>query len=169
MPFRRLSVFVVIMISLGVTTAALAGAAKPTRDDSFRARISAATGRLTGRHGRVQIGFFPVASNTRTRSLLITVTPRPCREAHGCARLRGTLNGSITQVQSIPDTGSAFTITAHGTVRPLGHVTVSGTAHGMGNARFGHETVRLTLTRGDGGGAVTVTGTSGRVPGFSSP
>ena len=167
MLFRRLSVFVVTC--LGLTATAIAGVAKPTRQDSFHGRITSATGRLAGRHGRALIGFFPVASNTRTRSLLITVRPRSCTEARGCARLRGTLNGSITQVQSIPDTGSAFTITAHGTVRPLGHVTASGTAHGMGNARFGHETVRLTLTGRAGDGTVTVTGTSGRVSSFSSP
>jgi hypothetical protein len=165
MLLRRLSLVSVACLASAAT--AIAGVATPTGENSFHGRITSATGRLAGHHGRVRIGFFPTASNTDTRSLRIAIRPRTCSVAKGCVRLRGTLNGSITRVQSIPDTGSQFTITAHGTVRPLGQVTASGTAHGTGNARFGYESVRLTLT--GGGGAVTVTGTSGRVPGFSSP
>ncbi|HEY2770895.1 MAG TPA: hypothetical protein VGI87_10015 [Solirubrobacteraceae bacterium] len=152
----------------GVTQpTATAGAAQPTAENAFHGNVTAARGRLAGRHGRAGIGFFPTDSNSATRPLLITLRPRACRQAKGCVRLRGTLNGSITQVQSLPDTGSAFTISAHGTIHPLGRVTVSGTAHGVGNAIWGYESTRLTLT--GGGGSVTISGTSGRVPAFSSP
>jgi hypothetical protein len=165
MLFSRLSAVAVMCLALAA--AAIGAVGKPTRNDSFQTRIASATGRLSGHHGHVRIGLFPVASNSATRSLTMTLNPRVCRKTKDCVRLRGTLNGSITRMPSIPDTGSAFTITAHGTVRPLGRVTASGTAHGMGNARFGHETIRLTLT--GSGSTVTISGTSAQVPSFSSP
>jgi hypothetical protein len=157
----------VFVSCLALAATGIAGAAKPTRNDSFSAQIASATGRLADHHGRVRVGLFPVASNSDTRSVTIALTPRACRKTSGCARLRGTLHGSITRMPSLPDVGSQFTITGHGTVRPLGRVTASGTAHGVGFVAFGHETIRLTLT--GGGGAVTVSGTSGRAPAFSSP
>jgi hypothetical protein len=152
-----------------LATSAIAGVKQPARKDAFHGTVASATGRFAGKHGHARIGFFPGSGTGSTRSLVITLTPRACREAKGCVRLHGTLHGSITRVPTIPDIGAQFKVTAHGTVRPLGRVTASGTAHGVGNALAGRETTQLTLTSGGGGGTVTVDGMSAQVPTFSSP
>jgi hypothetical protein len=60
-----------------------------------------------------------------------------------------------------------FTLTAAGTVSPLGRTSLTGTVHGTGFIARGHETMTVTLATARG--SVTVTASSGTVPGFTSP
>jgi hypothetical protein len=66
-----------------------------------------------------------------------------------------------------PDAGAGFAVSGSGTIRPLGRVHVSGSAHGTGLIASGHETLRLTLRARSG--EVVVSAQSGLVPGFTSP
>ena len=81
--------------------------------------------------------------------------------------LRGTVTGTMLKQTSLPDTGARFAIAGAGRVKPLGHVSVSGTAHGTGFIARGYESLNLTLSNAKH--HVTVTAQSGLVPGFTSP
>jgi hypothetical protein len=58
-------------------------------------------------------------------------------------------------------------VSVAGYLRPLGYVTVTGTAHGTGFISRGHETMLLTVS--GGGTSVAVDASSAEVPAFTSP
>jgi hypothetical protein len=101
------------------------------------------------------------------RRLGITLTGSRCPGKPRCLLLAGELAGRIVEARTIPDRGRAFSISASGVINPLGHVSAIGVVTGVGNARFGREALRLTLS--GGGGSVMLSGQSAQLPGFSSP
>ncbi len=140
----------------------------PARGDAFKGTITAATGRLAGDRGHVAIvlAHAPVGSNAST-SLTLSIRGTSCAGHPSCLRLTGSLRGRMTLVHSLPDVGHRFEITARGTVKPLGHVTASGTAAGTGFIRSGHTGLNLTLRNATG--TVTIEVQSGPVPGRTDP
>ena len=124
--------------------------------DSFSGRVIQGSGRLAGDRGNVKILLQPGAG-VSVRRVTVIVT--------GVAA--GTLKGRLTERGGLPDVGRTFALTGSGDVKPLGRVTAAGTVSGVGNARFGHETLRLTLN--GAGGSVVMSATSAQVPAFTSP
>jgi hypothetical protein len=134
--------------------------------DSFSGQITAATGRFGGDHGNVKVHLQP-GSGVTVRTVTVTFAAASCRVQHRCLQLGGKLTGKLTQQAGIPDVGRTFSLTARGIVKPLGRVTALGTVTGVGNVRYGHESLRLTL-KGTSG-TVVVSASSPQVPSFTSP
>jgi hypothetical protein len=136
--------------------------------DTFHSTIVGATGRFSGDGGSATVllrrGPGPRSATT---SVTISVHGVSCRSAQHCLHLDGRLSGQMTPQRSHPDVGHSYVLTAAGTMSPLGHVGVSGTAAGTGFIRFGH--TRLTLTLRPRAGTVTLSGRSPEVPGFTQP
>jgi hypothetical protein len=124
--------------------------------DSFSGRVAQGSGRLAGDRGNIKVRLQPGAG-VSVRRVVITVT----------GVLAGALKGKLTQRAGLPDVGRTFAVTGSGNVKRLGHVTAAGTVTGVGNARFGHETLRVTLDAA--GGSLVMSATSGQVPAFTSP
>ena len=136
--------------------------------DSFAGQLSNATGRQAGAQDELQIVLAPGAGPTAgVRRLGITLTRSRCSGKPRCLLLAGELAGRIVEARTIPDRGRAFSIVAVGVIKPLGRVSAIGVVTGVGNARFGRESLRLRLSGGSG--SVVVSGQSARLPGFSSP
>jgi hypothetical protein len=135
-------------------------------NDSFAAQLAAATGRLTGDHDDVKIALQP-GGGVGVRRLTVTLTRSTCHAQRRCLLLAGELKGKIAQQPGIPDRGRTFSIAANGDVKPLGGVSAIGTVTGVGNARFGRESLRLTLKSSTG--TVVLTGQTAELPAFSSP
>jgi hypothetical protein len=155
-------------VAIAATSVALAasGTNVPTKD-SFHGRVTGATGAFKGDRGEVAIDLAIRTSNTATRQLTITVRGGRCGSAPRCVQLTGKVTGTITQVPTNPDVGRSFKIDASGTVRPLGLVASSGSAHGTGFIVRAHETLHLTLTTPRG--QIVIDARSATVPGFTSP
>jgi hypothetical protein len=124
--------------------------------DSFSGRVVQGSGRFARDRGNVKVLLQPGAG-VSVRRVTVTMT----------GVVAGALTGKLTQRAGLPDVGRTFAVTGSGDVKPLGHVTAAGTVTGVGNARFGYETLRLTLHAA--GGSVVISATSGQVPAFSSP
>jgi hypothetical protein len=123
--------------------------------DSFSGRVQG-SGHFAGDRGNIKVVLQPGAG-VSVRRVVITVT----------GVLAGALKGRLTGRAGLPDVGRTFAVTGSGDVKPLGHVTAAGTVTGVGNARFGHETLRLTLRAA--GGSLVMSAASGQVPAFTSP
>ena len=124
--------------------------------DSFSGRVVQGSGRFAGDRGSVKVLLEP-GGGLSVRRVTVAVT----------GALAGSLEGKLTERAGLPDVGRTFTITGSGDVNPLGRVTAAGTVTGVGNARFGRETLRLTLT--GAAGSVVISAASGQVPAFTSP
>lgn len=70
--------------------------------------------------------------------------------------VQGTVAGSYTSIQTNPDTGHAYRVTAHGKTS-LGATTAKGRVQGPGNVATGRCTARLTLTTSKGTLVVAIT------------
>ena len=167
----RRTFVLVAAASLLFATASLATGARARHvpaKDSFRGRITDATGKFKGDHGRVAIYIHAPRSNAATRKLKLTIVGRGCQGASQCMMLSGAPTGTITtKPGSNPDSGKPFTIQASGAVTPMGQASVAGTGHGIGFMVKGREQMQLTLTSPDG--QITVAAQSAEVPGFTSP
>ena len=154
--------------SPGRQSSTTAAATPAPRGDVFKGSITAATGRLAAKHGHVTVVLArpPLSAGTST-PLTLTIRGADCGGRSSCLRLLGHVTGQMTMVRSLPDVGHRFDLTARGTVSPLGHVRVQGTAAGTGFIRSGHTGLNLTL-RG-AGGTVTIAALSGPVPGHTDP
>jgi hypothetical protein len=138
----------------------------PARD-SFRGRITSATGQFKGDHGRVTIYMHVPESGATTRKLRLTLVGAQCGSAKNCLTLSGAAKGTLTRKSYIPDTGMRFTVQATGTVVPMGHISATGHVHGTGFTPTGHERMHLTLMCPDG--QITIDAHSPVVKGFTSP
>jgi len=135
--------------------------------DLFTGRITAATGKFAGDRDVVTIILAP-GRGQATRHLTATITGAACTGKPHCVQLAGKLTGTITSGPiRVPDVGRSFAIAATGTIKPLGHVSATGTVQGTGFIANGHESLKLRLTRH--GASITIDATSGQVPGFTSP
>ena len=135
-------------------------------NDSFAGQIAGATARLTGDHDDVKIALQP-GSGVGVRRLTIAFTRSTCPAQRPCLLLAGELKGKIAQQPGIPDRGRTFSIAANGDIKPLGRVSATGAVTGVGNARFGRESLRLTLK--SSAGTVVLTAQTAELPAFSSP
>jgi hypothetical protein len=150
-----------------LVTAAAAAAAVPP-GDSFNGTITGARGAYNGDNGTVSVAVSVPPPGPRVRSAIFTLAGARCRSVARCIRLSGKVHGTMTVVAGAnPDAGKQFAIAASGTVGPLGHVEVSGSAHGTGFIAQGRES--LTVTLHGSSGSVTVTAQSRLVRGFTSP
>jgi hypothetical protein len=145
---------------------ASAGGPKVAAKDRFAGRIVSGTGSFAGDHGSVVI-LLARGRTTTSPSLTVTLRGRTCAGTDHCLRLSGTVAGTISERQTIPDVGRTFTIGASGTVGPLGATSVHGIGHGTGFILDGHEQLQLRLSAA--GGTVSIAAQTGRVPGFTSP
>lgn len=134
--------------------------------DSFAGRISGATGRLIGDQDTLKIELQP-GMGVSLRPVTLTLMGSTCRAKRRCLLLSGALKGKIAEEPGIPDRGRTFSISASGVAKPLARVSVVGTVTGVGNARFGHESLRLILT--SNAGSVVLSATSAQVAAFTSP
>ena len=135
--------------------------------DSFAGKITTATGRFSGDRGSATIVLVP-GPGQASRHLGVTIKGTVCARKVACVPLVGKLTGTLAPgPRTNPDVGRRFTITGAGTIKPLGHVSATGTVQGTGFIKNGHESLTLKLT--NSGGTVTIVGTSGPVPGFTSP
>jgi len=136
--------------------------------DSFTGRITAATGKFAGDTGNVRIVLAP-GPGQAIRHLGVTLQGTLCAAKTRCVILSGKLTGTLAPgPRRNPDVGRSFLIAATGgVVKPLGHVSATGTVQPTGFIANGHETLTLRLTAP--GGTVTIAATSGPVPGFTSP
>lgn len=142
-------------------------AAAPARD-AFKGTVSAANGAYSGEDGTALIAIGAPALGPTVRHATFKVSGSRCHSTAHCIRLVGSFHGTITVTGPYnPDVGKQFTIAGSGTVNPLGHVEVTGTAHGTGFVAHGRESLQLRLDASRG--SVTVTAQSGLVAGFSSP
>jgi len=164
----RVLALAAVAVAVAVPAAALAGPSAPTpAKDSFTGRVTAATGIFARDHGAVTIALAPRPGNA-LRRLTLTLRGAPCSGKGQCVQLSGKLTGTLAPgPMRVPDAGRSFTIAATGTIKPLGHVSATGTVHGTGFIANGHENLRLLLMRA--GGTVTIEATSPPVPGFTSP
>ncbi len=153
--------------AVGSPTVLAASMALTPAKDSFAGKITAATGKFSGDRGAVTIVLAPGAGQA-ARHLSVTIKGTVCARKVACVPLAGKLTGTLAPgPRTNPDVGRRFTIAATGTVKPLGHVSATGTVQGTGFINNGHESLTLKLTRP--GGTVTIAATSGPVPGFTSP
>ncbi|MEA2370984.1 MAG: hypothetical protein QOH12_1378 [Solirubrobacteraceae bacterium] len=135
--------------------------------DTFTGKITMATGRFASDHRPLKILLAPGAGQA-VGHVGLTIRGTVCTRKGACVALVGKLNGTLTPgPMKVPDAGRSFTIAATGTIKPLGHVSATGTVHGTGFIANGHESLTLRLT--GPGGTVTIAATSGPVPGFTSP
>ncbi len=141
--------------------------ASPSRGDSFRGKITAATGRLAGERGDVRVVLAHAPRGKGSTSVTLSIIAAGCGGQPRCLRLNGRLSGRMTPERSLPDVGHRFEIGARGAITPLGQVEASGTANGTGFIRSGHTGLNLTLHGASG--TVTIEGQSGPVPSFSEP
>jgi hypothetical protein len=156
--------------SVAIASGATAADSPPTAPvpprDSFRGQVTSATGKLKEDRDRVQIELLRTTGGD-SRAVTITLAGPRCHHRRHCSRVAGTLRGTMIPRASRPDAGEQFALCLKGNVRPLGHVTARGTAHGTGFITYGYESLHLTLT--DASARVTIDAQSGRVPGFTSP
>ncbi|HWC85464.1 MAG TPA: hypothetical protein VG388_02925 [Solirubrobacteraceae bacterium] len=134
--------------------------------DVFVGRASGASGRVRGDKGKVTVELRP-GRGQRVRGVTVTFTAPSCPAQRRCLRLAGVLTGKLAEAHGIPDVGRSFAVSARGAITPLASVSAAGTATGVGNVRFGHESLRLTLTSRLG--SVLVSAASAQVPAFTSP
>ena len=155
---------------LAIASVAAAADSPPTAPvppwDSFHGQITSATGKLTEDRDTIQIELLRTTGGD-PKAVKITLAGRRCQHRRRCSRVAGTLRGTMIPRASRPDAGEQFALRLKGNVRPLGHVTARGTAHGTGFITYGYESLHLTLT--DASASVTIDAQSGRVPGFTSP
>jgi len=76
---------------------------------------------------------------------LLVATPASAR----AVTVQGTVAGTYTKLQTNPDTGEAYRVTAHGHTS-LGATTAKGHVQGPGNIASGRCTARLTLSTSKG-------------------
>lgn len=153
---------------LSVASVAIgAGKPKVAPKDTFSARIIAATGRYAGDQGGLTV--YIVASQTiaATRQATLIFAGRRCSRGTHCLDLSGRTTGTLKPQRSIPDVGRSFAVSAAGTLKPLGHASVSGTTRGVGFVAKGHDQLSLSLKTSRG--SVTLAGLSAPVSGSSSP
>jgi hypothetical protein len=165
---------------LGVGAAAIVSLAAPTAcaqrahnaqtapnvpiRDSFRGHVKTATRSLSHDQGAVGIDLAHLGSNR----IRLTFRGRGCGATNHCLQPSGTLTGTMMQASHrVPDTGTSFAIKASGKLKPLGHVSATGTAQGTGFIARGYTSMQLTLTAGHG--TVTYEAQAGPVGGFTSP
>jgi hypothetical protein len=155
---------------LAMASVATAAGSPPTAPvpgrDSFHGRITSATGRLREDRDGVQLALLRTTGGD-PKAVTITLVGRRCHHRRHCSRVAGTLRGTMVSRPSRPDIGEQFALSLKGNVRPLGHVTARGTAHGTGFITYGYESLDLTLA--DASASVTIDAQSARVPGFTSP
>lgn len=137
----------------------------PARD-RFIGGLSAGTGALAGARDVVEARL-QAPGTTGTRRLTLWILSTHCRAGSACAHLSGRLQGQLTPERSLPDIGHRYSVTAGGSLHPLGAVTATGTVAGTGNINFGFENLQLTL-RGKGGSG-RLSARSRRVPAFTYP
>jgi hypothetical protein len=168
--FRSIAaVLGVASLVVASASAALGASARhAAAKDSFRGRITHATGRFASESGAVAIYIHAGRSQGATRPVDLTIVPRRCQTAQECLMLRGAPTGTLTTKRaSNPDGPKTFTIQASGTVRPVGQSSVTGSGTGTGFLAKGRERMRLTLTSAHG--EITIDARSAEVPGFTSP
>jgi hypothetical protein len=134
--------------------------------DTFAAHVSGAGAGLRGAQDRLQVELAP-GTGTGARPLTVTLTRSSCRGHGRCLLLAGRLAGTITAEPGVLDRGRTFAIAASGVVKQLAHVSATGTVTGVGNARVGRESLRLTLT--SAAGSVVLSGQTVELPAFTSP
>jgi hypothetical protein len=158
---------VVLLVVASASVAIGAPARHVPARDTFRGRITSATGQFKGDQGRVTIYVHVPESAATTRKLTLTLVGVQCEGAENCLTLSGAAKGTLTRRSYIPDTGMRFTIRASGTVMPMGQTSVTGRVHGTGFTATGRERMQLTLTCADG--QITVDAHTREVKGFTSP
>lgn len=169
------AVLSICVAALGVGMCSVAvGSLRPTAppQDSFTGRITFATGKFTGARGQVTIllktdRFCGLCRVPSRRQLKVVLDGRRCGTVRRCIRLTGTMTGTLLAQPTISDVGVPFAIVAHGMIRPLGHVSATGSVHGAGFIRYAYQPLHLTLSAP--GGRLAIDAKSGRVPGFTSP
>jgi hypothetical protein len=149
-------------------TTAAAGVAAPRvpARDRFTGSLRGGTGSLAGARDALEVRLQP-AGRTGARRLTLWILSTGCRASDGCIHLSGSLRGHLTQVRTLPDVGRRYTISASGSLRPVGAITAAGTVAGTGNINFGFESLRLTMTGRRG--SARLYARSSRVPAFTSP
>jgi hypothetical protein len=86
-----------------------------------------------------------VIAGISTATCLLVAAPASAR----AVTVQGTVTGTYTKVQTNPDAGAAYRVTAHGHTS-LGATTAKGHVHGPGNIASGRCTARLTLSTSKG-------------------
>jgi hypothetical protein len=137
----------------------------PARD-RFIGGLSDGTGSLAGARDTVEARL-QAPGTTGTRRLTLWILTTGCRAGSACAHLSGSLRGALTPERSLPDIGRHYAITAAGSIPSLGAVAATGTVAGIGNIKFGFETLELRLNAKRG--SVRLSARSSRVPAFTSP
>jgi hypothetical protein len=151
---------------IAVAAASGAGNHKPPAKDTFAGEISTASGRFAGDAGRLRIILRP-GRGGETRRLRAFLYGDRCGGQPHCLRVHGRLDGTLSEVPTGPDRGKSFKIDADGNVAPAGQVSAGGRVTGTGFIAYGHEQLRLKLSTGSG--RITITASSKRVRGFTSP
>jgi hypothetical protein len=108
---------------------------------------------------RVALGALVVAS---AAGVIMTASPASAR----VVTVQGTVAGSYSKLQTNPDAGPAYRLTAHGHTS-LGATSAKGRVQAPGNVRYGHCMARLSLSTSKGTLVVAVSSQK-RVNGFAS-
>jgi hypothetical protein len=155
-------------LAIAIAISSAASAQRTPAKDSFTGQISKASGRWAADDGQLGIDLATPSSGLITRKLMLTFHGRRCGTSRHCVKLTGTVRGTLTAVfGGNPDAGRGFSVHASGTLKPLGHVSASGTVHGTGF--IAHGRIEMTLALRTSTGKLTVTAQSGLVNGFTSP
>lgn len=153
--------------SMAVAAHAASASASASAKDIFNGRIVNASARFSQDRGRVTVVLGAAHSAAATRHLRLVLESPACARQRHCLRLSGALSGTITAQTSIPDVGRHYELQAGGRITPLGRVSATGEATGVGFIMHGRE--RLELSIHAKRGQLTIRAQSPLVPGFTSP
>jgi hypothetical protein len=152
--------------SATTTAGAPVAAPRVAPRDRFTGTLRDGTGSLAGARDVLEARLQAAGTNG-ARRLTLWIVSTGCRAGAACVHLSGSLRGQLTPRRTLPDVGRRYTITASGTLHPVGAITAAGTVAGTGNINFGFESLRLTLTGTRG--SARLSARSSRVPAFTSP
>jgi len=134
--------------------------------DRFTGALRDGSGSLAGA-GDVLEARLQAAAGAGTRRLTLWIVSTGCPAGAKCVHLSGRLRGQLTPVRTLPDIGRRYTITARGSLGPVGVATATGTVSGTGNINLGFESLELRLSGSRG--SARLSARSGHVPAFTSP
>jgi hypothetical protein len=116
--------------------------------NSYPGSITSASGRYLGDHGQLKVD---PSGLTALHAGRLVITSAGCHGKPHCLALSGRPTGTLTPAgRQNPDIGRHSTLHASGQVRPLGHVSITGTLQLPGFIICGRETLTMTLTASHG-------------------